>query len=122
MKELRECPFCGGVAYLKSSEPSTANHNEGSVHFGVACGEFQCDVLPVSNLWQCTPEDAIKAWNNRPHENKIKADAVKQFLTDEAPLLNSEGLDSVTHCCESILYEERERLHLASDKLKRGEV
>jgi hypothetical protein len=54
-------------------------------------------------------------------KNKIKADAVKQFLTDEAPRLNSEGLDSVTHCCESILYEERERLHLASDKLKRGE-
>jgi hypothetical protein len=83
---------------------------------------IECDTCHVSTCITGGMQRSLDDWNNRPHENKIKADAVKQFLTDEAPLLNSEGLDSVTHCCESILYEERERLHLASDKLKRGEV
>lgn len=65
-QELKPCPFCGGEAYLLEGEPSTANFNEGAVHFAVACGTLGCQVLPKANLWQMNEDDAVNAWNTRP--------------------------------------------------------
>ena len=65
MIKLKPCPFCGGEPDLTESEPSTANFNEGSIHFSVSCSGFDCEVMPKANLWQITEEEAILAWNKR---------------------------------------------------------
>lgn len=64
-EQLKPCPFCGGEAELISSEPSTANHNDGAVHSAVACFCFGCKVMPYPKLWHVNDSEAISAWNTR---------------------------------------------------------
>ncbi|AXT40231.1 hypothetical protein D1814_16900 [Alteromonas sp. BL110] len=68
MSDLKPCPFCGGEPELISSKPSTANHNKGAVHFGVACFELKCPIMPYPKLWQVNETDAVNAWNKRKEQ------------------------------------------------------
>ena len=59
MTELKPCPFCGGRAYsLRNGD--------------VVCREH-CEAMGCRGV-------RISAWNNRPTEAKIKADAVLDAL------------------------------------------
>lgn len=65
MNNLKPCPFCGQKAELLQSEPSTANYNDGAVHFAVAYFDISCQVMPYPKLWHVNEEEAAKAWNTR---------------------------------------------------------
>lgn len=89
--ELKPCPFCGGKAYSsKDSWGKTA-----------ACSNDECSISHVSI--------GLEDWNNRPAENKIKADTVR---------------DAVESCeyTEDFLYTSIASLFDYANKLEKGEV
>lgn len=56
------------------------------------------------------------------NQNKAKAEAVRGFLCENAPLFDDEDLDPEEHHCEFTLLEERKRIHNLANKLERGEL
>ncbi|NQY17733.1 Lar family restriction alleviation protein [Alteromonas sp.] len=70
INKLKPCPFCGQKAEVIQSEPSRAAFNEGAVHFGVACFNSDCQVMPYPKLWQVNEEEAMMAWNSRKEQYK----------------------------------------------------
>jgi hypothetical protein len=54
--------------------------------------------------------------------SKIIADTVREFLCENAPMFDDEGLDPEVHHCEFTLREERKRLFGLINKLERGKV
>ncbi len=60
MSELKPCPCCG------------------STYVGGAGGIVYCYACDLK-VQRPTTEGAVKRWNNRQHENKIKAEAVREF-------------------------------------------
>lgn len=69
MSELKPCPFCGNHSVLEIDEPFFIS---GSRIESVTIYCSECD----AEMTYDTEEQAIDMWNNRPHENKMKADAV----------------------------------------------
>lgn len=61
---IKPCPFCGSAAKLEQSEPSTASHNEGCVHFAVVCTKMFC-LCNVAKFWDVEPQEAKEKWNAR---------------------------------------------------------
>lgn len=86
MSELKPCPFCGGEAELDTS----GDGNFSMIYDGYA--SVRCCSCDIETPWfetkamigidDCNSESdrviqsAIDFWNNRPHENKIKAEVV----------------------------------------------
>ena len=64
MEELKDCPFCGGKAKMEESEPSTAHHNYGGVHFAVTCTSKFC-LCNCAKFWDLSPGTAAGKWNKR---------------------------------------------------------
>lgn len=64
MSELKPCPFC-------NSEPELQEVKFYGDEY-VTCVSFDCSLFQVSF--------APQSWNTRPHENKLKADAVREAL------------------------------------------
>lgn len=56
MKELKQCPFCGGEAYVQKHDFDMLNST-----YGVICLECCCETYQFYN----TQEMAIEAWNKR---------------------------------------------------------
>lgn len=54
MEELRECPFCGGEAYLDKATEDYPNYVVG------------CKNCRIHTAWHSTKINAITAWNTRP--------------------------------------------------------
>ena len=119
MSELKTCPLCGGDAKLDTSGDS----NFSMIFNGYA--SVKCDsceletpwfeTKPMKSLDDCNAEsdrvirDAINFWNNRPHENKLKAEAVR------------EAIHSVAWYDDRTLIKVSEIIEYAN-KLERGEV
>lgn len=66
--KIKPCPFCGGKATLEQSEPSTARHNEGAVHFAVTCTTQFC-LCNVAKFWDIEPSQAKEKWNRRAKQD-----------------------------------------------------
>lgn len=63
MSELKDCPFCGGMAELY----------EGEVGFSVECTKFSCRAGTVYSDW--SKDKAIEIWNKRePQYNWISVE------------------------------------------------
>lgn len=61
--ELKPCPFCGGEAELQSS--TSDPFGEDRVSWRVVCREmFGCQG-GTCNVWEATPDDAVRKWNTR---------------------------------------------------------
>lgn len=71
MSELKPCPFCGGTNISMVEELSEKERCAVS-YVNLRCTELNC-CMPEQRLSYCNEADAIKAWNNRPIENKQKA-------------------------------------------------
>ena len=70
MSELKPCPMCGTIwVGFETSKDSTW---------------VECDHCHTSSEVTHSQGAARKAWNNRPHENKIKAEAVREAFLDGA--------------------------------------
>ena len=104
MSELKPCPFCGGHAFIKKDEPiCIAGHYIETVT--IYCHNYECD----TEITYDTKDQAINKWNNRPHENKIKADAVREWADQAGP--NNESQDGMVNSA----YDH-------ADKLERGDL
>lgn len=88
MSELKPCPFCGSEDIRFSNKTTSAGRKR---HVAMFCNNCNCygqrTILNMANdkKWLSSKErehfglsDAVDAWNNRPHENKIKVDAVRE--------------------------------------------
>jgi len=56
--ELKPCPFCGGIAELRSFGVNTLKE------YWVSCYEHTCKINPQTGCYK-TAEEAIAAWNRR---------------------------------------------------------
>ena len=68
--ELKPCPFCGGLAFI---------YSEDGEYYRVVCDN--CDGAIERN--SDNKKEAVKAWNTRPIENKMKRDVVKLKMTNK---------------------------------------
>lgn len=91
MSDLKPCPFC-------NSEPELQEVKFYGDEY-VTCVSFDCSLFQVSF--------APQSWNTRPHENKLKADAVREAARSCGRYLKASALNG--------LYEY-------ADKLERGEL
>jgi hypothetical protein len=99
MSELKPCPFCKGE-YTHLS----------SCYFSKVVLVRQYDhEFPYTKIKKPTQSELDDAWNNRPYENEIKADAVREAI-DYADCLSHDVIDWI------------KRIKLYANKLKRGEV
>lgn len=79
MSELKACPFCGGEASIRSEYDSDGY---GYFHW-VECKK--CRSRSASHFASQGNECPIyyqgvrSDWNNRQHENKLKADAILEY-------------------------------------------
>ena len=63
-RNLKDCPFCGGLAdYFKQSPP----WGIGKAMWSVGCTNDACPVHPETPAYQ-QKEDAEDAWNTRPEK------------------------------------------------------
>jgi hypothetical protein len=73
MSELKPCPFCG-------DQPKQSTIGD---TYKIECESAFCGMSsihgPIFDAGSTT-----EAWNNRPHENKIKADTVRESFIDGA--------------------------------------
>lgn len=76
MSELKPCPCCG------------------STDVGGAGGIVSCYSCHLETTKHKTTSDACQSWNNRPAENKIKADGVREA---KAEALAKLGWRDTTH-------------------------
>lgn len=67
--ELKPCPFCGGEAELQSS--TSDPFGEDRVSWRVVCREIFCCQGGTCNVWEATPDDAVRKWNNRAERTCI---------------------------------------------------
>lgn len=80
MSDLKPCPFCGGKAAI--------GHEKDFDGFGefyfVQCTESGCRAKSgekfTSEVCPIFMGEVRDLWNNRPHENKLKADAVREAV------------------------------------------
>jgi hypothetical protein len=61
--ELLTCRHCGGVPNMEQSEPSTANYNEGAVHYKAVCATSSCVDHYRCVAWDILPHEAMMTWN-----------------------------------------------------------
>lgn len=93
MSDLKPCPFCGGEKIKQ--------------YGGVYSQES-----PVTTCQSCfTQVIGHKNWNNRPAENKLKADAVRDCVEWLGDRLSAVDLSDT-----AVMYIEE-----YADKLERGE-
>lgn len=96
MNELKPCPFCGGEASRRYHP-----HNAHTI---------ECNNCHASTCVTAGTQRSVDEWNNRPHENKIKADAVREAANS---ICYFRGLyNTATH----------EELNEFADKIERGEL
>jgi len=97
MSELKPCPFCEGKARFER----IGNARRSTV---VVCEDCGCrhESGFVGHM-------AYAGWNNRPHENKLKADAVR------------DSIGSVS-CKGDTQYDVLRQLEEYADKLEKGEL
>lgn len=80
--ELKPCPMCGS-----SPKSFEVLDDWGTSLFSVLC--CNCVSSPhVEN--EKTEQRAIELWNNRPYEQKLRADAVQALLDDDDIVLTSQ--------------------------------
>lgn len=77
MTELKECPFCGsdGDVYNANCRTPDADGTK-QINWVV-----DCSVCNFGNEFEDSEEEAIKAWNERPTEDNLKAD--NKLLRDD---------------------------------------
>ncbi len=75
MSELKPCPFCGGEAAFDFDD---------SGYEWIYCRKCGINTDTEISTDCCAKEKLSKAWNNRPHDNKIKAEAVRAAFLDGA--------------------------------------
>lgn len=105
MSELKACPFCGSscveISRYGNSKVSTF---------------YQCNDCGVS-LETSETFNHGEQWNNRPYENKLKADAVRKFSDALCHSLKyeAEGLRDI-EAIEAFIDD------FTAEKLGRGEL
>lgn len=97
MTDLKACPFCGGEAEIVIY----GNTKQGTIY---QCLDCSC-TLETSETF-----NHGYRWNNRPHENKLKAEAIREAVD------MNEKLDR-----SGDIYCDTEDLLVYADKLERGE-
>ena len=109
MSEPKPCPFCGGESTHLSS-----------CHFSKIALVRQYDrEFPYTKIKRPTESELDEAWNNRPYENKIKADAVERALEEllvECNSFWSDDTGDTVVCYDNI----KEVMGIIIDKLYRG--
>ena len=68
--ELKPCPFCGGLPFI---------YSEDGEDYQVVCDNCDGTIDRTSD----NKKEAVKAWNSRPIENKMKRDVVKLMMTNK---------------------------------------
>lgn len=96
--ELKPCPFCGGEA------DKIPRFNMGYVGDDIKCS---CGAETPKHL---ADDAAVEWWNNRPYENKIKDDAVREALQYE-PKWRVYGAEAQLHAIDEY-----------ADKIEKGEL
>ena len=69
LRDVLACPFCGGAVNLVDSwggKENVCSHK-------VTCTQGPDCLGSFINLWHCTPEDAIAAWNTRANGPELLA-------------------------------------------------
>lgn len=109
MSELKVCPFCEGEASIRSE---CDMDGFGYFHW-VECKKCRARSANhfVSQGNECPQyyQEVREDWNNRPHENKLKADAVRDAI-------NScfDAYDAIEDCAS--------KLEDYANKIERGEL
>ena len=101
MSELKQCPFCNAeMKYTMSSGGFYNFYKLDDSH------ELNCPLIGADLTSYTTLDQLVSEWNGRSHENKIKADAVRQAAR----------FNKVAYTC---LYDDLEDY---ANELERGEV
>lgn len=112
--ELKPCPFCGGEAEFER----VGTERYSTIVVCTECGarHESGDVREVAGI----------SWNNRPYENKLLADAVREYKdslikkASDIPI-GLECRSKGANCYNWAMYYAREATDYA-DKIERGEV
>jgi hypothetical protein len=100
MSNQKPCPFCIKGYY---------HSNDCYLTLISRAQEYERHYPYIKGMVRPTAEEIYAAWNNRPYENEIKADAVREAI-DYADCLSHDVIDWI------------KRIKLYVNKLERGEV
>jgi Lar family restriction alleviation protein len=96
MTDLKPCPFCGGEPLVITSrdDASSRGFGDGEIpeYFWVQCKNMACGTEGPSVQ---SREDAAKAWNPRPEEERLRA--------ENASLKSDQSAES--HAFAAVLFE-----------------
>lgn len=69
MKELKTCPFCGGMAAILRSYRWPPDSEERIMAFSPVCINIDCFFHHADDAYFRTPEEAAEAWNRRADDD-----------------------------------------------------